>query len=104
MSPRALHPCKGSPKCIYPATPRPPRRSGQAEPAVNHPCPKYIPGPLTTCSFLKCPSGGCSEPTWHCPRIHHPALLPRGQEREEPCVTAQRVYSEREGKRKMQEK
>lgn len=64
MSPRALHSCKGSP--FDPAPPCPPRRSGQAEPAVNHPCPEYVPGPLTTSSFLKSPSGGHSETPLHC--------------------------------------
>lgn len=55
-------PERGPQNAFDPAPPRPPRRSGQAEPVTNHPCPKDVPGPLTTCSFLKCPSGGCSVP------------------------------------------
>jgi len=62
VQPRALHPLQGLPKNAFASAPlRQPRRLGQAEPAIYRPCPKYDPGPLTTCSFPKPPSGCWTE-------------------------------------------
>lgn len=69
------------------------RRLGQAEPAINYTCPKYDPGPLTTCSFLKPPARRCRQSLTLC----HPggSVTSSWQESEKPGQTAQRVYSER---------